>query len=220
MQKLIITALFVLLTTPALAAEKTLSDDQKTLYAIGLTVAKQLSVFTLSPAELETVLRGISDSVAGKKPAVELGAYQDKVQELARARRKATGDKSAGVNREFLERAAGQKGAVKTASGLIFLPVKEGTGAVPKATDTVSVQYRGLLTDGREFDSSIKRGRPSEFKLENVIKCWTEGVQKMKVGARARLFCPAAIAYGDNGAGDLILPGAALEFEIELLAIK
>jgi FKBP-type peptidyl-prolyl cis-trans isomerase FkpA len=185
-----------------------------------MIAAKQLSVFMLSPAELGLVAQGMSDVVAGNKPQVEIGVYQEKVQELARTRRKAQGDRLAGVNRNFLERAAREKGAVTSESGLVFLPLKEGNGATPKQSDTIVVNYRGLLIDGKEFDSSFKRGRPSEFKLDNVIKCWTEGVQKMKVGGRARLFCPAALAYADNGAGDLILPGAALEFEIDLIEIK
>ena len=218
---LLLTVVILMAAPPAFAAgEKPLSEEQKTLYALGQLVARQLSVFTLSPAELQMVSQGITDAVAGGKPQVEISAFQDKVQELARTRRKAQGDKLASVNQEFLDRAAKEKGAVKTDSGLIYLSQKEGTGNVPKPTDSISVVYRGLLADGREFDSSIKRGRPSEFKLENVIKCWTEGLQKMKVGGKARLFCPASIAYGDKGAGDLILPGAALEFEVELLGIK
>ena len=220
MRKFLIIGLVGLLATPVAAGEKPLTDEQKTLYAIGMIAARQLSVFTFSPAELEIVSQGMSDVVAGNRPQVEFDAYQEKIQELARARRKAQGDRLAGVNRELLERAAKEKGAVKTDSGLVFITLKEGSGPIPKPTDTISVNYRGLLTDGKEFDSSFKRGRPSEFKLDNVIKCWTEGVQKMKVGGKARLFCPASLAYGDNGAGDLILPGAALEFEIELLEIK
>jgi FKBP-type peptidyl-prolyl cis-trans isomerase FkpA len=220
MRKFLVICLIGLLAAPVAAGEKPLTDDQKTLYAIGMIAARQLSVFTFSPAELEIVSQGMSDVVAGNKPQVEYDAYQDKIQELARARRKAQGETLSGVNREFLERAAKEKGAVKSTTGLIFLSLKEGTGAIPKTTDTISVNYRGLLSDGKEFESSFRRGRPSEFKLDNVIKCWAEGVPKMKVGGKARLYCPAALAYGDNGAGDLVLPGAALEFEIELLEIK
>jgi FKBP-type peptidyl-prolyl cis-trans isomerase FkpA len=103
---------------------------------------------------------------------------------------------------------------------MVYLSLREGTGASPLATDGVKVNYRGELPDGREFDSSYKRGTPLEFKLSEVIKCWTEGLQKMKVGGKARLTCPAKLAYGDRGAGDLILPGATLQFEVELLDIK
>ena len=109
--------------------------------------------------------------------------------------------------------------ASTTASGLAYLSVKDGTGASPKASDTVKVHYKGTFTDGREFDSSYKRGTPLEFPLNGVIKCWTEGVQLMKVGGKARLTCPPSIAYGERGAGGVIPPNAILIFEIELLEI-
>lgn len=116
--------------------------------------------------------------------------------------------------------AAKESGAVVTASGLVYRSLKEGDGASPTATDKVKVHYRGTFPDGREFDSSYKRNQPAEFPLNGVIKCWTEGVQKMKVGGKAKLTCPAAIAYGERGAGGVIPPNATLQFEVELLAIK
>ncbi len=120
-----------------------------------------------------------------------------------------------------LTKAAAEKGAVVTASGLVYRSLKEGTGTAPLATDTVRVHYRGTFTDGKEFDSSHKRGEPASFPLNRVIKCWTEGVQLMKVGGKAKLTCPAAIAYGDRGVpGASIPPGAVLNFEVELLAIS
>ncbi|MCO5104143.1 MAG: FKBP-type peptidyl-prolyl cis-trans isomerase [Burkholderiaceae bacterium] len=110
---------------------------------------------------------------------------------------------------------------VTTASGLIYESLKEGTGPSPKASDTVRVHYRGTFPEtGKEFDSSIARGQPIEFPLSGVIPCWTEGVQKMKVGGKARLTCPPAIAYGARGAGGVIPPNATLNFEVELLGIK
>ena len=120
-----------------------------------------------------------------------------------------------------LAAAAAEPGAVVTASGLVFRPMKPGQGASPVATDTVRVHYRGTFPDGREFDSSHKRGQPAGFPLNRVIKCWTEGLQMMKVGGHARLTCPAAIAYGERGAGGGdIPPGAILRFDVELLAIN
>lgn len=104
-------------------------------------------------------------------------------------------------------------------SGLIYRPLVEGKGAKPLATDVVKVNYRGTFLDGREFDSSYKRGQPAEFPLNRVIKCWTEGVQRMKVGGKAQLTCPPAIAYGERGAGSVIPPNATLRFEIELLEV-
>jgi FKBP-type peptidyl-prolyl cis-trans isomerase FkpA len=109
---------------------------------------------------------------------------------------------------------------VTTPSGLVYQSLREGSGASPAASDTVKVQYRGTFLDGREFDSSYARKEPGEFRLDRVIKCWTEGVQMMKVGGKARLRCPSAIAYGERGAGQgVIPPNATLLFEVELLGI-
>lgn len=208
----------VLATASALAALPAWADDpktedEKTLYALGLALARELQVFNLNPTEAEQVKRGFADALSGRKPVVELEAYGPKIQALAQARR-------ATQAKDFLEKAAKEKGAVKTESGLVYTSIKEGSGASPKAADTVKVHYRGTLTDGREFDSSYARNAPAEFPLGGVIKCWTEGVAKMKVGGKAKLVCPAAIAYGDRGAGNMIQPGATLVFEVELLEVK
>jgi len=130
------------------------------------------------------------------------------------------GEKQAAAGKDYLEKASREKNAVNTTSGMLFIPLTEGTGDSPKPTDIVKVNYRGTLIDGTEFDSSYKRGKPLEFKLNGVIPCWTEGVQKMKPGGKARLVCPPNLAYADNGAGELILPGATLDFEVELLEVK
>lgn len=116
--------------------------------------------------------------------------------------------------------AAKEAGAVVTATGLVYRSLKDGTGASPKASDRVKVHYRGTFPDGKEFDSSYKRNDAIEFPLNGVIPCWTEGVQRMKVGGKAKLTCPSAIAYGERGAGGVIPPNATLLFEVELLAIN
>lgn len=109
---------------------------------------------------------------------------------------------------------------VTTASGLVYQSLREGTGPSPAATDVVQVHYRGTLPDGREFDSSYARRQPAEFPLNRVIPCWTEGVQRMKTGGKARLTCPPSIAYGERGAGGVIPPNTTLQFEVELLGIQ
>jgi FKBP-type peptidyl-prolyl cis-trans isomerase FkpA len=126
----------------------------------------------------------------------------------------------ASAQQDMIDKAAAEKGAVKTESGMVYRSLTDGKGASPKETDVVRVHYKGTLSDGKEFDSSYKRGQPTEFPLNRVIKCWTEGVQRMKVGGKAKLTCPPSLAYGDKGAGGTIPPNATLQFEVELLAIK
>jgi FKBP-type peptidyl-prolyl cis-trans isomerase len=199
---------------PAAKAEAAKPDLKRTLHAVGLAVSKSLDAFDLAPAELDAVLKGIKD---GQSRTGELTPeLQQEVNALAQARLSAKQAKAAGP---YLAKAAAEKGAVRTDSGLVFIPISEGTGPSPAASDKVKVHYTGKLTDGKVFDSSVQRGQPAEFPLTGVIKCWTEGVQRMKVGGKARLVCPAAIAYGDRGAGGAIPPGATLDFEVELLEI-
>jgi FKBP-type peptidyl-prolyl cis-trans isomerase FkpA len=126
---------------------------------------------------------------------------------------------SAFAQADLAASAAKQQGALVTPSGLVYRSLKEGTGPSPAATDRVRVHYRGTLADGKEFDSSYARKEPAEFPLNRVIKCWTEGVQRMRVGGKALLVCPPAIAYGAAGAGGVIPPDATLQFEVELLGI-
>jgi FKBP-type peptidyl-prolyl cis-trans isomerase FkpA len=126
---------------------------------------------------------------------------------------------SAFAQADLAASAAKQQGALVTPSGLVYRSLKEGTGPSPAATDRVRVHYRGTLADGKEFDSSYARKEPAEFPLNRVIKCWTEGVQRMKVGGKALLVCPPAIAYVAAGAGGVIPPDATLQFEVELLGI-
>lgn len=201
------------------SAQDLKSEEDKTLYALGVVMARQLQTLDLTAEQAELVKRGLSDVIAGRKPAVEPEAYQQKIQAFANSRRLAQADKAAGAGRAFADKAAKEKGAVKTDSGLVFLSLKEGAGAAPKATDKVKVHYRGTLPDGREFDSSYARNEPAEFPLNGVIPCWTEGLQRMKAGGKAKLVCPPEIAYGDRGAGNVIPPKATLVFEVELLEV-
>jgi FKBP-type peptidyl-prolyl cis-trans isomerase FkpA len=203
---------------PVVPAVKPLStDDEKTIYALGLSIAKSLSQFDLSPAEVEIVKRALSDS-ASNKPEVKLEEWGPKIDPLVRARGAKQAEKQKVESAAYLAKCAAEPGAVKTDSGIVITELKAGAGESPKATDTVKVNYRGTLVDGTEFDSSYKRNEPASFPLNGVIPCWTEGVQRMKVGGKSRLVCPSNLAYGDQGRPS-IPGGATLVFEIELLEI-
>ena len=220
MRRLIMVVLIIMLAASAAVAETPKTEDQKVLYSIGVVISKQLDVFNLSTEELKFVQQGLADSAARRKLAVEPEAYQPKINQLAQSRMKITAEKQKVVSKAFLEGAAKEKGAQSFPSGLIYMPITEGTGVQPKDTDTVKVNYAGKFVDGKVFDSSETRGQPAEFPLNQVIKCWTEGVAKMKIGGKAKLVCPAAIAYGEQGRPPIIPGEAALIFEIELLDIK
>ena len=194
-----------------------MTDEEKTVYALGLLVQRSLRQFDLTASELEVLKRALTDAAASR-PAVDLTEWGPRADPLARARaaRVAAHEKTAAA--EYVARAAAQTGAVQSVSGLVYREVAAGTGASPKASDTVKVHYRGTLTDGTEFDSSYARNEPAQFPVLGVIPCWTEGLQKMKVGGKARLVCPSDLAYGDGG-NQAIPGGAALTFDVEPLEI-
>jgi FKBP-type peptidyl-prolyl cis-trans isomerase FkpA len=196
-----------------------MTEEQKTIYSLGLSIYKSLAAFDLSPAEVDLVKKGMTDA-AGNKPFVDLQTYGPKIGALQQERSGRVAQKEKAASSAYLEKAATVPGAVKTDSGLIYKELTAGTGASPKATDKVKVHYRGTLINGTEFDSSYARKEPAEFPLNGVIPCWTEGVQKMKVGGKSQLVCPSGIAYGDSGHPPTIPGGATLVFEVELLEIN
>ncbi|MFH1726542.1 MAG: FKBP-type peptidyl-prolyl cis-trans isomerase [Elusimicrobiota bacterium] len=200
--------------SPAGAAEATLETDiQKTFYALGANVGADLaSGFSLSKDELRIVTMGLQDGALGRKLKVDTTDYDKKIGELQTERREAT-------NKAYLDKAAKEEGVKSFPSGLLFKELKPGEGAKPEATDTVKVHYHGTFTNGKVFDSSVDRGQPATFPLNRVIPCWTEGVAKMAVGAKARLVCPHDIAYGERGRPPVIPASAVLVFEVELLEI-
>jgi FKBP-type peptidyl-prolyl cis-trans isomerase FkpA len=216
MRKLMIIVFVALLAIPA-CSQQPKTEDEKAFYALGVHLHKQISVFDMSPEELKYVQQGMADANAGKKLAAEPEANMQKLGLLAQARMVRTTEKQKELSKVFLEKAATEKGAQKTASGMIYTEIKAGTGAQPKATNFVKVHYIGTLIDGKEFDSSVKRGQPAEFPLDKVIPCWGEGVGMMKAGGKAKLICPSNIAYGDQGRPPVIPGGATLIFEVELL---
>ena len=213
-------AALALLSGQALAAgPEPKTEEQKTFYALGLAISASLAPFRLSEADLELVKAGLADGVSGKPRKVDLDAYRPRIQELQRTRFAAAAGDEKKAGKEYADKAAAEKGASKTTTGLVYTTIKAGSGASPKATDMVKVHYQGTLINGTVFDSSVKRGQPASFALNQVIPCWTEGVQRMRIGEKARLVCPSDLAYGDAGRPPTIPPGATLIFEVELLEI-
>jgi FKBP-type peptidyl-prolyl cis-trans isomerase len=197
------------------------ADTGKALYAVGLAVANSLEVFALTPAELDTVIRGIRDGVAGKPRFPLDQGMQAAVNDLGRSRAPKAQEKAAKREKEagppYLAKMGKEKGAQRTPGGAIVIPLKEGTGPSPTASDKVKVHYTGTLVSGRVFDTSLNRG-PTEFPLAQVIPCWTQALQMLKVGGKARIVCPSELAYGPGG--NAAIPGnAVLTFEVELLEI-
>jgi FKBP-type peptidyl-prolyl cis-trans isomerase FkpA/FKBP-type peptidyl-prolyl cis-trans isomerase FklB len=202
------------------AGDSSLKTDQdKTLYVLGAVMGQKMTTFRLTEGELEIIRQGMSDSVLGRPLKADVATYGPKIDELAKTRAKAYAADEKKREQPYLDKAAAAKGAVKKPSGLIFTEVKAGSGAKPTATDKVKVHYTGTLSDGSIFDSSIQRKEPMTIALNQVLPCWTEGLQLMKVGGKAKIVCPSSIAYGDVGAPPKVKPGATLTFEVELLEI-
>ncbi len=196
------------------------TDDEKAFYSIGASLARQLEmVKPISDRELDLLLQGIRDAVSGQKLAIDPNEGNAHVKSLLEERQAKALAAEKAASKAFLAKEAARKGAKTTESGLIYTELDEGSGPSPEATDKVRVHYHGTLRDGTVFDSSIDRGEPAEFPLNKVIPCWTEGVALMKTGGKARLVCPADIAYGDRRANGRIPPGSALAFEVELIEI-
>jgi len=212
----VMTAFFAV---PSALGEVPKSEDEKTIYFIGVILSKQPPFSTLTSDEVELVAQGLQDSLAGNDGGLDPNEYGAKVQALTEARMTLLLEKETAAGKKYVEEMAAKPGATQTASGLVLIQTSEGSGAAPETTDTVKVHYHGKLRDGTVFDSSLERGEPAEFALNRVIPCWTEGVATMKAGGKATLVCPADIAYGDRGAPPMIPGGAALTFEVELLEI-
>ena len=214
----LVTVLCLGTTAGFAAAPEPTTDEQKTLYALGLAINQSLGNFALSEPEFDLVKSGITDGFF-KRPKVDLQTFGLKISELQQARALliAEAEKKAGA--PFLAKAAAESGAKKTESGAILTTIREGTGATPKVTDMVKVHYLGTLIDGTVFDSTAKQGAPATIRINEMSKCWMEAMQQVKVGSKSKLVCPSSLAYRDKGLPPLIKPGATLVFEIELLEI-
>jgi FKBP-type peptidyl-prolyl cis-trans isomerase FkpA len=214
----LVTVLCLWSATAFAAAPDPTTDEQKTLYALGLAINQSLGNFTLTEPEFELVKSGIIDGFF-KRPKVDLQTFGLKISELQQARISVVAEAEKKVGAAFLAKAAAESGAKKTESGAIVTNIKEGTGATPKVTDTVKVHYLGTLIDGTVFESSAKQGGPATIRMNEMSKCWVEGMQQIKVGGKSKLVCPSSLAYRDKGLPPHIKPGATIVFEIDLVEV-
>lgn len=195
------------------------SEEDKALYALGVILSRNVVSFELTPREFEMVQAGLADAVQGKETIKDADSYVPGLQELQKKRMAGAAEKEKAAGAAYLAKAAAEKGATKTASGIVVKTLTAGTGANPTAKDQVKVHYEGTLVNGTVFDSSIARNEPATFPLTNVIPCWTEAVQLMKVGGKSQIVCPSDLAYGDAGRPPQIPGGSTLVFRVELLDI-
>jgi len=202
------------------------TDKDKVSYSIGLDIGTNFKRQSVD-LDQKALVAGIADGLSGGKPLLTedevrkvLAQFQQQMAAKAQEMAKQRADKNQKEGEVFLAENKKKKGVVTLPSGLQYQVITAGTGKIPKATDTVTTHYRGTLIDGTEFDSSYKRGEPASFPVNGVIKGWTEALQLMKVGSKWQLVIPSNLAYGPQGAGQVIGPNATLIFEIELLSIK
>lgn len=210
---------------PAQAApgDKPSSLEDKASYIIGFNLGSNLKKQEI-PVSADLIVKGLRDGLGGAKALLtdeEIQAamteFQQKMMAQQQAKQAAAGEKNKKEADAFLAANKGKQGVITTASGLQYQILQEGTGPTPKPTDQVTVHYKGTLLDGTVFDSSYDRNEPATFTVGQVIPGWVEALQLMKVGSKAKLFIPPALAYGESGAGQEIGPNSMLIFEVELL---
>lgn len=189
------------------------------LYALGGWLGRDLAGVKITEADLPEIEAGLADALLRRPPRVAPQDVAPQVQKFLGDRRAETAREEKQAARALLAEARAEPGAERTPNGVIFRSLVEGAGAPPKLTDQVKVQYEGRLRDGTVFDTTYERGEPAVFGLTKVIPCWTEALQRMKPGGKARLTCPSDLAYGDRGLPGTVLPGALLRFEVELLEV-
>ncbi len=189
-------------------------------YALGLVIGSNLRGLGVEKIDSAAFLSGVEDLLLGRTPAVDVATAQRRVAAFLQEQEARRSEGLRAEGEAFLKQNAKKQGIVVTKSGLQYEVLSEGTGALPRATDTVRCHYEGRLVDGSVFDSSYRRGEPAEFPLNGVIAGWTEGLQLMKEGAKYRFYIPQELGYGARGAGSSIPPYAALIFDVELIKVK
>ncbi len=224
----IVGIVFLLFAVQGFAQEKTTLKDQKekVSYGIGVDIGRVMQKQGVA-IDADLLAKGIKDAISGGKLMMSeqeiqetLTAFQKEMRAKQEAANKALGEKNKKEGEAFLAANKTKEGVKTLPDGLQYKILKAGTGKKPKATDTVVTQYRGTLIDGTEFDSSYRRGQPATFRVDGVIRGWTEALQLMEEGAKWMLYIPPSLAYGDRGAGPQIGPNSTLIFEIELVSVQ
>jgi FKBP-type peptidyl-prolyl cis-trans isomerase len=209
------------ITGGVLADEPRLDNDElKTLYTLGYLISQRLAPLDLNDAEVAAVQAGMVDAATRAAPRTSVSVYTAGIEPLLNAKAAAALERAYTSGRVFRGKAATKPGAITTDTGMIYTEIEPGAGESPGATDTTTLHYHGTLPDGAVFDSSIERGEPATFALSAVIPCFSEGLQRMRVGGKARLICPPEIAYGERGSPPRVRGGETLIFDVELLAIE
>lgn len=202
-------------------ASKPMTEDDKIIFAVGEILSSSVKPFAFSEHEMQLVREGFDAGMHGRKTGIDAEGYRAKIQALLTERLKTSVAAAKSAGQAYRSKAAAEKGATTTPSGIIMNTMQVGTGPSPAADDTVKVQYEGRMIDGTVFDSSKQHGgQPASFKVSGVVPCWTEALQHMSVGTKLKLVCPPEQAYGDRGAPPQIPGGATLVFDVELLAIE
>ena len=194
------------------------TDDHKVLYAVGQALARNIANLEFTAEEMVYINAGLNEGASGADARIDMTVYGPMLDTTMRTRMNEVTQKEREAGQAYCDSMAQEEGAEKLASGMVFRLITEGDGPMPTATDSVKVHYHGTLRDGTVFDSSRDKD-PAQFNVGGVIPCFSEGLQKLKVGGKAKLTCPAEIAYGDRGRPGSIRPGAALTFEIELVEL-
>lgn len=208
-----------LVATPGAPQKAPAAPDPQVLYALGVQIARNLDDFQLSRSEFEQVEAGLADAFNHRAKPVDLTLATRPIQMLRRERIAIRNAKQIEDAKAYLDAAAMSRGAQKTESGLVIVPIRAGAGAAPGPKSKVTVHYEGKLMDGTIFDSSGKRDQPATFSMDGVIPCWSQALPLMKVGEKARIVCPSELAYGAHGSPPRIGPNALLDFEVELLSV-
>ncbi len=193
--------------------------DDKLLYALGVLMSRGIEDFQFSESEFAQVSAGFADGYRHRADVSQALTYDPQLRVLRRTRTQVMTEREKSAGQAYLAAVAATRGAKKTASGLVYVPITEGKGARPSFKDAVRLNFEGKLVDGSVFDSSAARGEPATFVLSNVMPCFTEALQLMRVGGKSRILCPSDLAYGDRGSAPKVRPGATVEYDVELLAV-